>query len=79
MPGTGSSGYERHDGVEVVHSSGSLEHARLGELIGDGDHVGGFTVGIQRQDGFEDGLVLGVIKVSTSKNFDHVGHSIFAQ
>jgi hypothetical protein len=65
--------------VRVFGAASALQLADLGQLVGHGDDVGGFTVRVQRQDGVEDYLVLGDVEVDTAHDLDDIGDGVFAQ
>ena len=79
VPSTGRRGHTRDDGVQVIHSTSTREHAGLGELFGHGDDIRGLTVGIQIQHGVINDFVLGLVKVFPAQNFNNVSHSVLAQ
>ena len=65
--------------MQVVDAAGTLQVARLHQLIGDGDDVGRLAVRVEREDRFEDHLVLRNVEVVAAQALDHVGHGVFRQ
>ena len=65
--------------MEVIGTAGAAELAGLGELVGDGDNVGGLAVRVQREQGLEDDLVLGDVEVDALDRLDDIGNSILRQ
>ena len=65
--------------MEVFDSPSARKLSGFGELVGDGDDIGRFTVRVQSEHRVEDRLVLGNVEVHAAHGFDDVGNSILAQ
>ena len=65
--------------MQVLGAAGPLQLAGLGELVGDGDDVGGLAVRVQREDRVEDDLVLGNVEVDAADGLDDVGDRVLAE
>ena len=72
-------GHERREGVKVFRTTGPCQLARLGQLIGDRDDIGRLAVGVEREHGVEDELVLGNVEIDAANNLDDVGDGILAE
>ena len=71
--------HQAREVVQVLHPAGALQVAGLGELVGDGDHVGGFAVRVEREDRVEDDLVLRNVEVDAADGLDDVGHGVLRE
>jgi hypothetical protein len=79
VAGVRRGGNEARECVQVFRAARAAQLADLGELVGDGDDVGGLAVRIEGEHGVEDDLVLGDVEVGAAHDLDDVGHSVFAQ
>ena len=65
--------------MQVVGAAGALQLAGLDQLVRDGDDIGRLAVRVERQDGFEDQLVLGDVEVGAAQRLDDVGDGILRE
>ena len=79
VPRVGRGRNDRGQRVQVVGAAGAAELAGLDELVGDGDHVGRLTVGVEGEDRLEDQLVLGHVEVGALERLDHIGDGVLRE
>jgi len=65
--------------VEVGRAADPVDFAALGQLIRDGDRVGGLTPAVQVNDRFIDGFVRRAVEVLAAEDFDDVRDGILGE
>jgi hypothetical protein len=65
--------------VEVGLAADTSEVAALGQLVADGDGVGGLAAAVEVEDGVVDELVRRTVEVGALELFDTVGDGVLGQ
>ena len=79
VAGVGGGGDGLDELVQVGLAADAAEVAALGQLVGDGDGVGGLTAAVEVEDRVVDQLVRRAVEVGASQDLDAVGDGVLGQ